>query len=98
VQPISDRCGAGADLVGEMVQRVGEVDTALIFAGAARTPSFDRALVGDAAQAAETVRLLGARPAVVARTDSWGHLTENGGAAEKAFAAGAPGDHGCPGT
>ena len=90
---------APLDLIGEIVQRVGEVDTAVIFAGAARTPFFDRA-VGtlDAAQAAQTVRLLGARPAVVAHTDSWGHLTENGGAAEKAFAAGAPGDRGCAGT
>jgi L-ascorbate metabolism protein UlaG (beta-lactamase superfamily) len=79
---------ASLDLVGEIVQRVGQVDTAVIFAGAARTPFFDQALVTlDATQGAEAVRLLGARQAVVAHTDSWGHFTEDRGAAEKAFAA-----------
>lgn len=79
---------ASLDLVGEIVQRIGQVDTAVIFAGAARTPFFDQALVTlDAAQAAEAVRLLGARRAVVAHTDSWGHFTQDRTAAEAAFAA-----------
>jgi L-ascorbate metabolism protein UlaG (beta-lactamase superfamily) len=79
---------ASLDIVGEIAQRVGEIDTAVIFAGAARTPFMNGALVTlDAAQAAEAVRLLGARHAVVAHTDSWVHFTQDRTAAEAAFAA-----------
>ncbi len=79
---------ASLDLVGEIAQRVGTIDTAVIFAGAARTPFLNEALVTlDAAQAAEAVRILGARRAVVAHTDSWAHVTEDRSAVEKSFAA-----------
>jgi L-ascorbate metabolism protein UlaG (beta-lactamase superfamily) len=79
---------ASLDLVGEIAQRVGEIHTAVVFAGAARTPFMDQALVTfDAAQAAEAVRILGARHAVVAHTDSWDHVTEDRTAVEAAFAA-----------
>lgn len=78
---------ASLDIVGEIAQRVGEIDTAVIFAGAARTPFLNQALVTlDAAQSAEAVRILGASHAVVAHTDSWGHFTEDRNAVEAAFA------------
>jgi L-ascorbate metabolism protein UlaG (beta-lactamase superfamily) len=79
---------ASLDIVGEIARRVGEIDTAVVFAGAARTPFMDQALVTfDAAQAAEAVRILGARHAVVAHTDSWDHVTEQRAAVDEAFAA-----------
>jgi L-ascorbate metabolism protein UlaG (beta-lactamase superfamily) len=79
---------ASLDIVGEIAQRVGEIRTAVIFAGAARTPLMNQALVTfDAAQAAEAVRILGAPHAVVAHTDSWDHVTEDRAAVDAAFAA-----------
>jgi L-ascorbate metabolism protein UlaG (beta-lactamase superfamily) len=79
---------ASLDIVGEIAQRVGEIQTAVIFAGAARTPLMNQALVTfDAAQAAEAVRILGAPHAVVAHTDSWDHVTEDRAAVDAAFAA-----------
>ena len=79
---------ASLSIVEEIAFRVPSVDTAVIFAGAARTPFFDGALVTlDSVQAAEAVRILGARRAVVAHTDSWSHYTEDRAAVERAFAA-----------
>lgn len=68
---------ASLDLVREIVDRVETVDTAVIFAGAVRTPLFDGALLTlDSEQAAMAAQLLGARNVVVAHTDSWAHFTE----------------------
>ena len=84
---------ASLDVVRAIAERVGDVDTALIFAGAARTPFFDGALVTlDGAGAAQAVEILGARRAVVAHTDSWAHFTEDRAAVEKAFTAAGLGD------
>ncbi len=69
---------ASLDVVRAIAQRVGPVDTAVLFAGAARTPFFDGALVTlDGAGAAEAARILGARRVVPAHCDSWGHFTES---------------------
>ena len=79
---------ASLDVVRDIAERLGDVDTALIFAGAARTPFFDGALVTlDSAGAAQAVEILGAHRAVVAHTDSWAHFTEDRAAVEKAFTA-----------
>ena len=60
----------------------------MIFAGAARTPFFDGALVTvDGALAAEAAQILGARHVVPAHTDSWAHFTETREQLEAAFAA-----------
>ncbi|GAA1936613.1 MBL fold metallo-hydrolase [Kitasatospora viridis] len=68
---------ASLAVVKEVADRFGPVDTALLFAGAARTVLFDGALLTlDSAQAAEAAALLGAREVVPAHFDSWGHFTE----------------------
>lgn len=68
---------ASADLVREIAERFGPVDTAVIFAGAVRTPMFDGALLTvDGTRAAEVAGILGARRVVPAHVDSWKHFTE----------------------
>jgi hypothetical protein len=80
-------------VVRAIAERVGPVDTAVIFAGAARTPFFDGALVTlDSAGAAEAAQIVGARRVVVAHTDSWGHFIEDRDQVEAAFAAAGLGD------
>lgn len=71
-----------------IAERIGTVDIAVIFAGAARTPFFDGALVTvDGALAAEVAQVLGASHVVGAHTDSWTHLTETRTQLNQAFAA-----------
>ncbi len=79
---------ASLAVVRDIAERVGPVDTAVLFAGAARTPFFDGALVTlDGAMAAEAARILGARRIVAAHCDSWGHFTEGRDEVVAAFAA-----------
>lgn len=67
---------ASLDVVREIARRVGTVDTAVLFAGAARLPIFDEALTLDGAGAAEAARILGARRVVPAHVDGWAHLSQ----------------------
>ncbi|RSM74030.1 Zn-dependent hydrolase [Amycolatopsis sp. WAC 01375] len=69
---------ASLDVVRQVADRFGPVDTAVLFAGAPRLkPVFDGALlVLDSALAAEATRILGARTVVPVHIDSWGHFTE----------------------
>ncbi|CAL9500240.1 hypothetical protein SUDANB6_03429 [Streptomyces sp. enrichment culture] len=68
---------AQLSLVREIADRLGPVDTAVLFAGAVRTPVLDRALLTlDSAQAAEAARILGARRIVPVHFDGWAHFTE----------------------
>ncbi|WP_026536060.1 MBL fold metallo-hydrolase [Arthrobacter sp. H14] len=68
---------ASVDVVREIAGRFGPVDTAVIFAGAVRTPMFDGALLTvDGTRAAEVAEILGARRVVPAHVDSWKHFTE----------------------
>jgi L-ascorbate metabolism protein UlaG (beta-lactamase superfamily) len=68
---------AQLSLVREIADRLGPVDTAVLFAGAVRTDVLDRALLTlDSAQAAEAARILGARRIVPVHFDSWAHFTE----------------------
>lgn len=69
---------ASLDLVKEIAERLGPVDTAILFAGAPRfSVLFDGALIVlDSAQAAEAARILGARRVVPVHYDSWAHFTE----------------------
>ncbi|MEV8633077.1 MBL fold metallo-hydrolase [Streptosporangium sp. NPDC051023] len=69
---------ASLDLVREIAERFGPVDTAILFAGAPRFPVlFDGALIVlDSAQAAEAAKVLGARRVVPVHYDSWAHFTE----------------------
>ncbi|MFD9427200.1 MULTISPECIES: MBL fold metallo-hydrolase [unclassified Streptomyces] len=69
---------ASLDLVKQIAERFGPVDTAVLFAGAPRFPVlFDgQCIVLDSAQAAEAAQLLGARRVVPVHYDSWAHFTE----------------------
>jgi L-ascorbate metabolism protein UlaG (beta-lactamase superfamily) len=79
---------ASLDLVREIGERVGAVDTAVLFVGAVRTPFFDGALLTiDSAQAAEATTTLGARRVVPVHCDSWAHFTESRDDVVAAFAA-----------
>ncbi|MFE9426584.1 MBL fold metallo-hydrolase [Kitasatospora sp. NPDC006697] len=79
---------ASLAVVREVAERFGPVDTAVLFAGAARTVLLDGALLTlDSAQAAEAAAVLGARQVVPAHFDSWGHFTEGREQLTAAFAA-----------
>jgi L-ascorbate metabolism protein UlaG (beta-lactamase superfamily) len=84
---------ASVDVVRTIAERVGQVDTAVIFAGAVRTPLFDGALLTvDGQRAVEAAQVLGAAQVVGAHTDSWGHFTETREQLEAAFDAAGLGD------
>ncbi|WP_406320145.1 MBL fold metallo-hydrolase [Streptomyces sp. NBC_01637] len=79
---------ASLELVRQIADRFGPVDTAVLFAGAPRLPVFDGALVVlDSAMAAAAAQLLGARRVVPAHCDSWAHFTEDRDDLAAAFAA-----------
>ncbi|MGJ6964839.1 MBL fold metallo-hydrolase [Streptosporangium sp. G11] len=69
---------ASIDLVKQIAERFGPVDTAVLFAGAPRfSVLFDGApIVLDSAQAAEAAGILGARRVVPVHYNSWSHFTE----------------------
>ncbi|GGW62112.1 MBL fold metallo-hydrolase [Streptomyces xantholiticus] len=80
---------ASLDLVEQIAERFGPVDTAVLFAGAPRiSVLFDgQCLVLDSAQAAEAARVLGARRVVPVHYDSWTHFTEGRDDLATAFTA-----------
>ncbi|HEX2312538.1 MAG TPA: MBL fold metallo-hydrolase [Thermomonospora sp.] len=80
---------ASLDVVGEIAERFGPVDTAILFAGAPRfSVLFDGApIVLDSAQAAEAARILGARRVVPVHYDGWAHFTEGRDELVAAFTA-----------
>lgn len=80
---------ASLDLVREIADRFGPVDTAILFAGAPRfTVLFDGELIVlDSAQTAEAARILGARRVVPVHYDSWAHFTEGRDELVAAFTA-----------
>ncbi|MFF5207766.1 MBL fold metallo-hydrolase [Streptosporangium sp. NPDC000396] len=69
---------ASLDLVKQIAERFGPVDTAILFVGAPRFPIlFNGALIVlDSAQAAAAAKILGARQVVPVHYDSWAHFTE----------------------
>ncbi|WP_309231160.1 MBL fold metallo-hydrolase [Nocardia sp. SYP-A9097] len=85
---------ASLDLVREIAERSGPVDTAILYAGAPRFPIlFDgAAIVFDSAQAAEAAAILGARRVVPVHYEGWAHFTEGRDDLVAAFAAAGLGD------
>lgn len=79
---------ASLDLVTEIAERFGPVDTAVLFAGAPRfSVLFDGALIVlDSAQAADAAKILGARRVVPVHYDGWAHFTEGRDELAAAFA------------
>lgn len=78
---------ASLDLVTEIAGRFPDVDTAVLFAGGARTTAFDGALLTiDSAQAARAADILGARRVVPAHFAQWQHFTQGADTLRTAFA------------
>ncbi|MEW9554876.1 MBL fold metallo-hydrolase [Nonomuraea sp. NPDC050783] len=69
---------ASLDLVRQIADRFGPVDTAVLFAGAPRFAVLfgGELIVLDSAQAVEAARILGARRVVPVHYDGWAHFTE----------------------
>ncbi|MEV4253638.1 MBL fold metallo-hydrolase [Spirillospora sp. NPDC049652] len=80
---------ASLDVVEQIAERFGPVDTAILFAGAPRfTVLFDNALIVlDSAQAAEAATILGARRVVPVHYNGWAHFTEGRDELVAAFTA-----------
>jgi L-ascorbate metabolism protein UlaG (beta-lactamase superfamily) len=78
---------ASLDIVKEIASRIGEIDLALLFAGAARTSLFDGApLTLTAEAAAEAARVLATRWVVPLHVRSWAHFSEGPYDVRQAFA------------
>ncbi|MCF2531633.1 MBL fold metallo-hydrolase [Yinghuangia soli] len=78
---------ASLDVVRAIAERVGPVDVALLFAGAARTPVADGPLTLTSERAAEAAEILGAAHVVPLHFEHWGHFTEGPDTLVAAFAA-----------
>lgn len=69
-----------------MAERFPQVDVAVLFAGAARTPLLgDANLTLDGNSAAEAARILAARYVVLVHVDGWRHFTEGSEQLRRAF-------------
>jgi L-ascorbate metabolism protein UlaG (beta-lactamase superfamily) len=69
---------ASLEIVREIASRVGKIDLALLFVGAARTSLFDGApLTLTSSDAAEATRILAARWVVPLHTRGWAHFSES---------------------
>lgn len=73
--------------VKEIADRVGEIDVAVLFAGAASVPTKERGrpLTLTAARAAAAAELLGAKVVVPSHVDGWAHFSEGVGEFVAAF-------------
>lgn len=72
--------------VREHAERVGPVDIAILFAGAARVSPLPFALTLTAEKAAHAAELLGARKVVGLHVEDWAHFSESRADLELAFA------------
>lgn len=69
---------ASMSVIRQVAERVGDVDIAVLFAGAASVPTKERGrpLTLTSARAAAAAELLGARLVVPAHVDGWAHFRE----------------------
>ncbi|ORW85954.1 Zn-dependent hydrolase [Mycobacterium sp. IEC1808] len=69
---------ASMSAVKAVADRVGEVDVAVLFAGAARVPAKERGrpLTLTSARAAAAAEVLGAKVVIPAHVDGWAHFSE----------------------
>jgi L-ascorbate metabolism protein UlaG (beta-lactamase superfamily) len=79
---------ASLDLVREIGERLGPIDIAVLFAGAAQVPRIPNAnLTVGSADAAEATRILDARVAAPLHFNGWTHFTEGADDLRQAFLA-----------
>lgn len=78
---------ASIGVVAEIVDRVGPVDVAVLFVGAARVPPKERGrpLTFTAERAAAAAALLGADRVVPVHCEGWAHFSEDTARVEEAF-------------
>lgn len=78
---------ASVDVVRKIAQRIGQVDIAVLFAGAARvaTKAGGAPLTLTASDAADAARILGARIVVPIHHSGWGHYSEGAQELRRAF-------------
>ena len=64
--------------VGEVADRIGDIDIAVLFAGAASVPAKERGrpLTLTSARAAAAAEVLGAKVVIPAHVDGWAHFSE----------------------
>ncbi|GAC66372.1 MBL fold metallo-hydrolase [Gordonia soli] len=72
-------------VVEEIVGRVGRIDLAVLFVGAARRPDLDDPLTLTAEDAVTAARLLGDAVIVPIHAEGWLHFTEGPGTVARAF-------------
>lgn len=77
---------ASLDHVREIAARLAPFDTALLFAGAARTPLVDANLTLTGEEAAEAARILAPRHIVPLHFEGWAHFSESRDALAAALA------------
>ncbi|MFC4115251.1 MBL fold metallo-hydrolase [Nonomuraea zeae] len=77
---------ASLDVVRAVAERVGPVDVALLFAGAARTPLVEGNLTLSSEDAVTAAEILGARHVVPLHFEHWAHFTQGRESVAKAFA------------
>jgi L-ascorbate metabolism protein UlaG (beta-lactamase superfamily) len=78
---------ASLGLVSQIAERFPDIDIALLFAGAARTPIAPGALTLRSEDAVEAARILGASRVIGLHTEDWEHFSESRADLEAAFAA-----------
>ena len=76
---------ASLDIVQAVVEHLGPIDIALLFAGAGRTPLMDAYLTLTNDQAARAARILNAA-VIPLHTEGWNHFTEGPETIADAFA------------
>lgn len=77
---------ASLQVVQTIVDRLGQVDVAVLFAGGAQTPALGSAyLTLNSQQAAQAAVILAARKVLPVHFDGWRHLSEGAGPLRRAF-------------
>jgi L-ascorbate metabolism protein UlaG (beta-lactamase superfamily) len=77
---------ASLPLVQQIVEHFGQIDVAVLFAGAARVARIDGALTLTSADAVAAARIMGAGTVVGLHTEHWQHFSESREQLEAAFA------------
>jgi L-ascorbate metabolism protein UlaG (beta-lactamase superfamily) len=85
---------ASLSAVKDVADRVGSIDIAVLFAGAARVPAKERGrpLTLTSARAAAAAEVLGAKAVIPAHVDGWAHFSEGAEEFAAAFDAAGIGD------
>ena len=77
---------ASRDVVRTLVQKTGELTTAILNAGAVQLPKFDHPyLTLSADHAADVAKILGARTVIPLHFEGWAHVTQGAAELKAAF-------------